>query len=222
MLSINFFALKRSGQHAIIFWLLNNLHCNLETYQIKGVKSFLDKTKKICYMNDDIIGRKTDETIKNYKVLIRNFEDKVFFSSANLNKTIIRDIVNTLCSRHAHSVLSGSLIDDFDRIVTLWKDYINRDYILYNRWLLDKKYRNKVSSDFLVENKDNISFVSSIGGGSSFMGTNLEKDRRNYNQRYKTIKLPKILVEKILADNDLIHANKEIFGLNVKSIYKIM
>lgn len=223
MLSINFFALKRSGQHAIIFWLLNNLCCNLETCQIKGVKSFLDKVKKICYMNDDIIGRETNETIKDYKILIRNFEDKLFFYSANFNKTIVRDIVNTMCSRYAHPVLRDCLIDDFDNIVTLWKDYVNRDCILYNRWVLDKIYRDKISNDLLInENKDDVNFVSSIGGGSSFIGLKLEINRKNYNQRYKTIKLPKVIVEKILDDNDLIHINRELFGLNVKSIYKII
>lgn len=218
----NFFALRRSGQHAIIFWMLNNMGCNLQSYIFKGVKVFLDEQKKVCYLNDDIVGRPLHEQIKDYKFIIKNFEDKPFFEEASLNLTIVRDFLNTLCSRNAHFLESKNLIKDFDKLVFLWKDFVKRDNIIYNRWVLDKEYRDKISDKLSVKNMDNVDFVPVLGGGSSFLGNKLEINKKNYLKRYKKNKLPKILVEKIFSDPDLLYLNKEIFDINIKKIYKIL
>lgn len=215
----NFFALKRSGQHAIIFWYLNNLECELVKTDIKGVMAFWDESKKICYLNDDIVGRPKDPRLIDFNLVIRNFEDKKFFGKGI---TIVRDFLNTLCSRNAHAQLKKSIIKDFDNLVHLWKDYVNKKCIIYNRWLFDADYRNAVSSDLNVKNKDNVEFVSSIGGGSSFIGLKKEKDEKKYILRYKFTKLPKIIMEKILSDKEMLYINKNIFDIDIRNIYHKM
>jgi hypothetical protein len=215
MKSVNFeiHSIRRSGQHAIIFWIINNLggfNQKLDTFIYWN-----DKTK-VYYYND--CGDHKYPYVDSYNYLIRNYEDCWFY---NQNKPIIiiRDFINLLASRIKKNTFNNL---DIDSLITLWKCHAKMILkkkaigIIYNRWLIDQKYRNKISKKIGIPNFfDQIDYIPEVGQGSSFSSLEPETDKLNYLKRYKMVEIPQEIIDKILEDHTLLKLNKILFNMDL-------
>ncbi|ARF10951.1 hypothetical protein Hokovirus_3_224 [Hokovirus HKV1] len=196
--NLEIYTLCRSGNHAIIFWLIHNI-CDIEKLQkYDGMCYWNDDCKLYFYNNCNHINY--NYYVDNYNYLIKSYEDINNMNNTNdtnnTNKKIIivRDYCNFLSSRYQKYNnllgLNSSYLQNYDDIKNLWiqlcYEIINNNAIgiIYNKWLLDKDYRDNIGKIINIPNiNDNITYVSDIGEGSSFIGVKLD-DNNNYLKRF--------------------------------------
>lgn len=213
--------LCRSGNHAITFWLLHNLADNIVEIDREVYR---DNNHTILYMNN--VGRRPKEYLNlpsiipnSYKYIFQSYEDMYYNKYTTL--IILRDFINMLCSRYKkygpNLALNSSYICSINKLISVWKQHAcanHKKIIFYNKWIIDKEYRDYVSSRINIPNIiDNYTYISSIGQGSSFDSYNKE-----YLRRYEQIKLPQYIIDHILMDISLIHINKNLFNIDLESI----
>lgn len=220
------YGLSRSGNHAIIFWIIHNL---VDEVHDVGNEIFIDQNYTLCYMNNvniynasaKIVRQNLPTNIFNY--VIKSYED-IYFNQ-NVSFVILRDFINLLCSRYKkykrNICLDTKYICDLLCLIDIWKQHAKktRYSIYYNRWILSKEYRDTVSKNVVgIENKiDKIDYVSKIGDGSSFE-QNPPELTVSYIERYKQVKLPKYMIEHILKDQNLIELNHKLFNIDIEKI----
>ena len=237
MNSINFCSFARSGHHAIIFWILNNL-CDGFTEQSNNLY-YINKDSGIYYYNDISAVERSSKYVypQQYRHLFKSYEDipidseySFLYESEN-TIFIVRDFLNLLCSRYTRCIGYRRVLghrEEFKYFVDLikaWKIHARlyldtpKRCILYNKWLVDKQYRNTVSKNINIPNiKDNCDFVPSIGNGSSFIQGNKESSDQNYMHRYTQTDLPITMTIPILQDHELYELNRDIFGIDIRQI----
>jgi len=233
MRNLNFYGLIRSGNHAIIFWMLHNLG---EIREIKDVKKLFYKEsyRKFWYTGynyyfNNVTRSQVINFPREYNLLIKSYEDIIPDSTSENSFIILRDILNGIASRHKAYGLglapNNKYLTDIDVIIDMWKKHFEiilkkQNGIIYNKWVIDKKYRDEVSIKLNIPNKiDDISFVPYIGYGSSFILFNKEPDNYSYLTRYMQHKLPDEIIHKLVEDDELVNIHKEFFGLDFKEIY---
>lgn len=229
--NFDIYAIRRSGHHAIIFWIINNLggftH-KLETFM------YWNPHTGVYYYND--CADHLYPFVNKYNYMIRNYEDawetygspipQIFSKRKNKSITIpiiiMRDFINLYASRAKKNTFNNL---DIDSLIILWKQQAKAIIekkafgILYNKWLVDKKYRDLISAKLGIPNKyDNIDYVPEVGQGGSFSSLKLEKDRQNYLKRYQMVDISEDIIDKILNDKELVELNKKLFNINLKSI----
>ena len=185
---------------------------------------YFDKENKICFVNNaEIYSTEFRDNIdtKSYENIIRSYEDSDF-TDQDGSFVILRDFLNLVCSRYKlyHKQLGYTKnCTGIENLIALWKRHsTSKKTILYNQWILSKSYRDEVGRMIKILNlKDNFEYVSRIGNGSSFGGVKLCR-AEDYLKRYEKIKLPKDIVEFILADEELAHINKDLFDIEIKNI----
>lgn len=224
----NVCGLSRSGNHAIIFWIIHNLVNSVKSI---GYDIYIDDNYKLCYINNCNICY--DHQIKNIKnnfpcsffeTTIRSYEDIEFNNDTSL--IVLRDFINLLCSRYQkykESIcLSNKYICDLLRLIEVWKQHTKspRRTIIYNKWLISKDYRNSVSYKILdIKNTiDTINYVSKIGDGSSFDNSYERQIDIDYLTRYNQVKLPEYMIKYIISDKELLDINMELFDIDIKKI----
>ena len=228
-IELNFTSLGRSGHHAIIFWILNNLG---GVEEMDPAMYFANNTLKIHYFN--IASRNLLCNTKcpiTFNYLLKSYEDTVTVDSSNI--IIIRDFLNLVCSRYERGFGRWGVLgyqnyfkklEDFFNAWKMHARIILRDgshkHIMYNRWLLEKKYRDDVSESIGIKNIiDNIDYVpGAMYGFSSFIGGNKEQDLNRYLKRHEQVELPKYLINPILEDIELLDLNKQLFNIDIKKI----
>lgn len=192
-MDINIYTLCRSGNHAIIFWLFNNL-CPV-TDEIE-VCCYWNSDKGVYYYNN--CSRYTYHKIFNYNYIIRSYEDlsEINYDEKSKNVIILRDFANFIASRYKKYNpslgLDSTYLQSYEDVKKQWiglgNDIINNKSIIgiiYDKWVLDKSYRDKIGESLGISNVlDNTSVVANIGEGSSFCGLKLEDDKNSYLQRF--------------------------------------
>lgn len=205
--------LCRSGNHAIIFWILNNISEVADA----GYECYVSKNnKKICFLNN--VSRIMNNINSNeYEIVLKSYED-VYIKDCFY---IIRDFLNLISSRYKkfgnQLGTNKNYLTNIEDIIKIWKKMILSDNkIIYNKWIYDKNYRDEIGQMIQVENcNDKTDYVSKIGQGSSFIG--IKKDSsENYESRYEKIKLPDFIIKKILNDKELIELNKNYFKIDME------
>jgi hypothetical protein len=233
MKHINFYSLCRSGHHAIIFWVINNLGGFNESF--KDI-FFINQANGLYFYNnvsvktEAMVQKVYDPTFQhavNYNWLFKNYEDVAFELAAN-NVVIARDFLNLICSRYkkwgnALGWDSRYCITDINGLISSWKQHLQHhdksNFISYNMWVKSKEYRDTVSSNLGIANSvDNTEYVPTLAEGSSFLGTQKETSCEKYEQRYKQVTLPDMFVEAILKDSELLALNREIFGIDIPTV----
>lgn len=219
----NIFGLSRSGNHAIIFWLINNLISS----SLKEIEPylFISSDNRLCYLNN--LNHKPDYFSNNYfiskySIIIKSYEDQYFFNECNV--IILRDFINLLCSRYKkyypHIGLNNNYINNIHRLIYTWKQHAKspKRLLNYNKWIMSKDYRDKISISLLKAPniRDNLNYKFSIGDGSSF--NNQDTDYNKYITRYRYVNLPDYMIDQILLDKELLYLNKKIFNINIESI----
>jgi hypothetical protein len=237
-----FCGLARSGNHAIIFWFLHNIS---DTFSEIAFQAYADSAQSVCFLNNyNNLTKKHDLIdLTKYQTIIYSYEDMV--DDLEIDILILRDFLNLMSSRFKayglyvgpvlpqHGGIEYSRLDPtiilaweqkylnrFIRFTQIWKNHAKQyhKHILYNRWVLDKTYRDFISIEKLnIENKkDNTEYISIIGGGSSFNNLQPITDKDTYNKRFKLSQLPKQFLKYMLSDKELLDLNKDIFNIDIK------
>jgi len=214
--------LSRSGNHPIIYWYLDNMaqHEGLRENTVHD-----PRYHKYIYCNNVRVCavRTNKEEVANYEKLIFSYEDtmvdgdNVFY--------ICRDFLNLMASRTTKWNPNGNnYCKDFEHIMDVWIHNHTANpsnIILYNQWVLSKKYRDKVAKMLSISNDlDNFDNVPAEGSGSSFIGRQLECSPTKYLERYKQVKFDRKMVAQMLRNEKLIQLNEEIYRMKIPDLLK--
>lgn len=211
------YTLCRSGNHAIIFWIINNFGGYSEEHSIREV-IYKSNDNSLCFVNNinhPVYRTPHINTLLSYNTLLISLED---YYPGKLEKDeiiILRDFYNTLASRYkAFRPLLGihneDYIHDLTTFIKYWKNlaYLaiaSKEYVYYNTWLNNKNYRDNIMQKlFYTTNKnDNIDFVPLVGVSSSYIGQQKEADITKYLSRYSTTNLPEEWRQTVDNDNEI-------------------
>lgn len=232
MKTIRVMGLRRSGNHAIINWILANYNNGNSVDSVFNNNLhyrsliFTNINKDIYFFNgcldDPYRSIKNMINFEKTNLLLHSYEDQSFSYIINnsLNKyvhqeddivniIVLRDPVNMCASRYKHVDHSvHTQVNEY--YINLWISYAeealnitnnmkNKIVILYNKWVTDKDYRNEIAKKMKMINYDNTQQVSICGGGSSFVGMNLDEPE-NYINRYKNVELPNDIIKLLNSD----------------------
>jgi hypothetical protein len=210
---LDIYAHRRSGHHAIIFWIINNFGGFTETY---ASRVFYNKETGLYFYNDN---SNYEYSLLPYehKIEIRNYEDVLPTEPKKI--IIMRDFLNTLASRLSHIHLQKQT--NIAEVIKLWKSFcqliLTGDYypILYNKWLMDKDYRDSIAKELGSPNLDDRSYVNDNAGKSSYTGVVVESNPKEYLERYKKLRLTRTEMELISTDKELETLNQELFEMSI-------
>jgi len=222
----SFYGLRRSGNHAILEWLLYNMgnKGNRVCYKVENGSEKVISRDTAFYFND--VSRYTGnhiqlcyDVISSYEIgakdILVTYEDKSISYKLIPSKTniiVIRDILNVLASRIKNSNAKNPRDMRIDEeIIGLWKEHAsdeNSIKILYEKWLTSKEYRDSICERLNISNFDNTKNVYSFGGGSSFTGEVLDS-KENLLNRYKHIDLPNN-IKKMVCDKTIVDLRKKL------------
>ena len=217
------YSMQRSGHHAIIFWLIENM--GGYTKKIDNC-SYWNDEKELYYYND--CNHVPFQKKKKFNICLRSYEDILDLPNESANNSvkiiILRDFVNMIISRYkkfgTQLGFNNYYLQNLESIIGMWKaqakDIINQRAIgiLYNKWVIDKEYRDDISKKLGFENLDKTDYVPTMGDGSSFCGMRLEMNKDSYNQRFDKLMLPASMVAKIRLDRELAELHVKLFGKN--------
>tara|TARA_Y100001968_G_C19372477_1_gene725829 strand:- start:38 stop:739 length:702 start_codon:yes stop_codon:yes gene_type:complete len=212
MASFAIYGMRRSGNHAILEWMIKNLSGKDERHVIKH--SFITNGNS-CYLNAiNEYGQSSSLYIdyhfakSTYKNLIISYEDVsdryITDYSRSLQKVVVlRDIINVAASRY-QKILSG---DPKFRCLGMnklffqnWIDHASSaergvKIIKFEDWVSSKPKRDEIAKEFNCTNIDNMKTISHHGGGSSFSGTKNIPSPIDLSTRWKQVTLPKEILE---------------------------
>jgi hypothetical protein len=223
---IHIYGLRRSGNHAIINWLLANLGQTSENEVMVKAGKYGFQVQRFgnAFHLNNVTGWKHMPLFTNtirkvnkskYNHLVISYEDA---SPEGQEKpentfTIIRDLPSVVASRSSKIQQNAPIFGEMMKIdEDLLKNWIklasHPNAIVFESWLQDKEYRDKISKKLRVEkNLDMTNLVSSAGGGSSFIGQKLDS-KENLLNRSKQIGIPDF-VEDWLKDEMVISLRKK-------------
>ena len=170
---INFYSLRRSGQHAIIFWYLFKYNLNLVplSNNLNHYFSYHHRSEDketLFYVNDQTSNDQWRQVLTSCgftpqnPILIRNFEDQ--FINLNIpgeNIVIVRDLINLISSRkrlleniikypHLRSTQLIHKIYTQDEIEDMHSNFIKDIPSLIQKWKSHISFLNKKDSSVNV------------------------------------------------------------------------
>lgn len=236
---IEVYGLRRSGNHAILSWLINNFNTEAVSSveptpliapvpELGFIAQYLGN---VIHIND--VGDAWALTQGNYlkglidayvsigiKTIILSYEDRPYtnsffnmgYSFLKESKKIIitRDIKNIIASRLKNSKNIGLAINR--KLIDTWIENENSDNlkIRYESWLTSKEYRDSIALKLNTNNKDIIDLVSTAAGGSSFKDQSTGKiDKDKLLNRYKLVEFSRE-IEDLLNLPELVNKRNEI------------
>lgn len=207
-----FYGLCRSGNHAIVNWIINNLisdtsnkiflsdysfYCDGVFFQnnYNGPNSGIELFKKGLRFKPTIV------LISYEEADIEEIESPVSLIKQQSKKfTIVRSLKNLLASRLKNNMpFKSENINSLstDPFFLAWEKHVRyENNIFYDKWLIDKTYRDMISLKLGIYNRDLINDMTTNGGGSSFSGMILDT-AENLLNRYKQVEISANLIEKI-------------------------
>jgi len=231
---ILFFGLKRSGNHAILTWVLSHL----ETYRHYNNVFIMDGKCYVDFVSD--INLSDDHP---YSVNLYSFEDRVVFSNVNplldwsglpskQRIMIIRDPYNMYASRLQ---VHRNPNKDYPLLVkywTAWTEAMNLDLWLsfakeftgetnhlgsdcikvnYNTWLENERYRNELSLKHFGVVGEISKTTHKAGGGSSFEKLDGKPDKERLTNRWRHFLIDSEF-SPLLRNREIARLSKTIFG----------
>ena len=224
-----FYGLRRSGNHAILEWLIQNMGGSGERKVVFWRR--LMAVKLAAYINEANTYPSLEVLQEHHRIANTIFEKLIVsYEDVNLdyvlpvttgykNIVIIRDIPNLFASRYKKSIgyeqpwdFGAMRIDEHS--VDIWKNHaltgLNGDAILiqFEKWLDSKEYRDKIAALFGCDNYDITDTITEFGEGSSFSGQNVPtaEDLKN---RSNQIELPEEVQQRI-EQEDIIELRKRL------------
>ena len=227
---IAFYGMRRSGNHAILNWLLCNLS---QKKNIIKIKHRLVSSGNSCYLNaiNEYVNTKpkileidfkfAEVSFKNivvsYEDVPINYQTKY---TTNFPKIIVmRDINNLVASRlkkikedNEGKKMAKYLFNVNEKFFKSWITHAsisrNEAYIIkFEEWISSKKIRDKISSDLGLKNIDYYQSISNYGGGSSFSGTSKRPEVSELNNRWKEVEIDSDL-KKIINSEEILKLRK--------------
>lgn len=230
--------MRRSGNHALINWVLK---------QLPGATCYNNNMGPFHPPEDTLIKKFSIRSFSKFNLLV-SLEDKwtkdAFLdydplkfggSKRQFDILILRDPYNMFASRWVWKDEFGSLFRENPEhqkmIIEIWKDHARKFLVWikeaendqgktslainYNRWFIDKSYRKEIAKKLELKFTDaGKEDVSNYGHGSSFNGRDLHKKASNLKvlERWKgTIEDPEY--RKLFEDLELRNLANSIFDL---------
>lgn len=221
--------MSKSGNHAVIRWVLGH-------FQTSGFPThFYNNTTQRFLDHINFIWPDLEKSTK--RLLFVSFEDvfinEKFAQSTNNvamhNILLLRDPLNLFASRFeglganrgtAHknySDLSKSLPDQINKYINHYTEFLkktnlleNKVCICYNKWVLDKSYRQEI-----IEKNFNLKFRDcrfNVKAGSSFRRLEKASSPDDYFNRWKFYKDNPIYKKQIM-DNEILCSISKEFGV---------
>ena len=133
------FAMKRSGQHAIINWLLT-------ANQPSAFYNDQNSTAEIYQNNQRTIKQHIQPA--NYNLVIYSIEDLQIFETNHRSIVIIRDPNNWLASRIKTKIRTHK--------IPYWLNHAKSDLykIIFDKWFQSKEYRQQICKDLNLNFSD--------------------------------------------------------------------
>ena len=194
-MQIIFYGLKRSGNHAIIHWILRNIDPEIKEIE----HTYIHAGNDVVYFNDVIpsagVINKTIDNYKDYTYKIASVEEHYvdpwetpMARIWNMNEPIVKIfILRDPSNCYASRVLSFQMRDiktycnRYKNLLDCIK-YNDGLIIYYNEWWKNKNYRNSIGEFIDIPNCNDILIKAREGGGSVF-------STEDYNDRTKNINL---------------------------------
>jgi hypothetical protein len=238
----NLYTLCRSGNHAVIAWILRNVS-RAQFQKLRGqtgLFAFCNREEGIFFRNNmnhcqrDLNGFRLPPKDK-IQFQLDSWEDCIIPVADGVPRiVVIREFGNLLASRfkkyYGPRDSKGCLglpkqryLHTIQELITTWKNHAravasgNVVGVLYDKWVVDKEYRDGVMERLggRTNTKDDRTLVADFGGGSSFVGSRRENDASSYLRRWERVKLPQEMVRVALADQELIDLNRQLFGTDL-------
>lgn len=234
--SFTLVGLRRSGNHPIIHWIMRCLNSGkiLETDRSNDSIHY-NSDRTIYFLNDWLTYKAQnfrlpredlDSVLYSYEDLPLNYT-AYFRDLTFTNIILLRDPLNNMASRIKDGMDQIRWYLTSEQVLERWKEYArealnktdnlcNKVVILYNKWVLDKEYRQQICSKLDIPFYPDTSYVPENGKGSSFIGRKLEEDLNRYNQRYLQVEFKDSDI-KLLNDPELIELSSKLFPeINIK------
>lgn len=211
----NFYGLRRSGNHAILEWLIQNMGG-------PGTRNIVKPRRVIqcgrsAYINESNTYPSQEHILLDvsfcriaFDNLIVAYEDvPTNYSLANThdNKKIVilRDIFNLFSSRYKKIVSHPEGEDYFnvamridEKAVEVWKEHANSNalIILFEKWIESKEYRDSICKQLGIPNHDITDTMTEFGEGSSFTGQK-KPTIEELKSRSKMVNLPQEVIDRL-------------------------
>ena len=222
------YGLRRSGNHAILEWMIKNFSQKDQRHVIKhrlitsGNSCYLNAINEYIQSRDLFIDYNFAKI--TYKNLLISYEDipETLESEYTLgfNKIVIlRDILNVVASRYKRMMdidpksIDYKLMEIDEKLFQCWISHAsafkrNVLIIKFEDWLSSKEQRDRISNSLGCKNIDCVNTIPFHGGGSSF--TKMEKipSVEDLLNRSEQVKLPTEILERI-QKSDILNLRKE-------------
>lgn len=208
---------RRSGGHAVIFWLLNSSGSYAFYNSLPLVSSTpkLPREKTPGVAGNLFWSHEDPNRDKPLASCISSFGVS-WMPRPDHDVFILRDFYNYAASKMRAGEKRGEKFSaswrecDSKAWLDFAKQYAKRpkQFIVYNQWLCDKDYRSEVASRYGFKAAPYDAGVSEYGGGSSFSGTKEPANSEALLKRYVGMEesiLP-------LCSPEMAAINKSIFG----------
>lgn len=211
-----FNSIVRGGHHAVMYWAMHNIASSPEIERHDRYSEYSENNHSVVFL-------------QNTKKHFNPNQLTLFTNTENVEPTypnyiVIRDYINQMCSIISHKVYKehNDKIAYITRLTNLYIKYISyyekniNKSILYNNWVIDKKYRDYIGKQVLeIPNiNDVVNYVPVYGGGSSFIGNVKEHNNANYNLRYTQVKIEKRIYDFIARQKNIHDFNKSVFNID--------
>ena len=220
-----FYGMRRSGNHAVLDWLLHNFSGDNTRFKIKHR---LMASGNSCYLNavNEYIQRR-DSWIDysfakfTYKNIIVTFEDTFLdynydYAASDKKIVIVRDIKNIVASRLQKLRSLNTPWENSEKSLFnltekgFWQKWLSHAnvkpdeaiLIVFDKWVKSIEYRDSICNSLGIKNADIIDRSSTYGGGSSFKNSSTS-DNNNVLKRSELIEMPKEIIKRMEQDDIL-------------------
>ncbi len=229
---IRVFAVKRTGQHAILNWLMQqwqgsiSFHNNvpagrpiLSSHNHETRLRLPIKNPLLLYNHEDVPIKYAMEFDSYYEKTLRGYTKKI-------DVIILRDPFNCFASRIKANWEWDNLFVENETIrqnvINTWKEHAkefisdvnplqNKVLINYNRWILDVEYRRSIASDLDLQFTDSgFDHTPHYGLGSSFDGLSGTNNKNKLQERWREFEFDE-LYNSIFEDKELLELSHAVF-----------
>jgi hypothetical protein len=210
-----------------------NSYCHKERINGKQIVNY-SEDELVKQDHDYLVCTTENENTNCFPLLDKKICETLGESEKKFNIIVLRDPLNALASyikrRELSKVDKNLATQNTKNYLKTWLNHAqvvleksNNNYIIpiiYNKWLIDKDYRDKICSSLGLINKDqNVNYISDAGRGSSFGGRKIDLSNKSvFFERFDQLndEEKNLLLLTLSSQNNLSEICQKIFGLDYK------